>query len=60
MNGKGWKIVIDNGTRYVLPIDDIKTHEMNTTCACLPDISFSENGDMVVIHMAFDERHLHE
>lgn len=42
-----------------LPIDDIKKHDGASMCACCPNLIF-ENGEMIVVHMAFDGRHLVE
>lgn len=42
-------------TWHILPINDIYTHEENTTCRCRPSIEL-ENGDMIVIHNSFDGR----
>ena len=43
----------------VIPINDLKKHDEGGMCACYPNIIF-ENGEMIVIHMAFDGRHLIE
>lgn len=42
-----------------LPIDDSQKHDSGGVCTCCPNIIF-ENGEMIVIHMAFDGRHLVE
>lgn len=40
----------------ILPIDDITEHdEQSTTCKCNPAVLF-ENGDMILVHDAFDGR----
>jgi hypothetical protein len=40
----------------VIPKNDIKDHdEYSTTCACDPSVFF-ENGEMIVVHNAFDRR----
>lgn len=40
----------------VVPVNDIEQHEDNdTTCHCCPSVIF-ENGEMIIIHNAFDER----
>lgn len=40
----------------VLPIDDIEEHDTeSTTCKCSPKVEF-ENGNMILIHDAFDGR----
>jgi hypothetical protein len=44
----------------VLPVDDIKEHdEDSTTCECEPKIIW-ESGEMILVHNAFDGRHLEE
>ena len=40
----------------VLPIDDIEEHdEQSTTCKCNPSVIF-EDGNMILVHDAFDGR----
>lgn len=40
----------------VLPVDDIAEHDLeSTTCKCNPKVEF-ENGNMILIHDAFDGR----
>ena len=40
----------------VLPIDDVEEHdEHSTTCKCNPSVIY-ENGDMILVHDAFDGR----
>ena len=40
---------------HVLPINDIKEHEESSTCSCNPEVKI-ENGEMIIIHNAFDGR----
>lgn len=40
---------------HVTPIDDIEPHEEATTCKCEPRVEHV-NGNMVVVHNAFDGR----
>lgn len=40
---------------HVLPVDDIDEHEEATTCKCEPRVEHI-NGNMVIIHNAFDGR----
>lgn len=40
---------------HVTPIDDLEPHTEDTTCKCQPKVIF-ENGEMIVIHSAFDGR----
>jgi len=42
-----------------LPINDSQKHDTGGMCTCCPNIIF-ESGEMIVIHMAFDGRHLVE
>jgi hypothetical protein len=40
----------------VIPIDDTEEHDKeSTTCKCHPKVEF-ENGNMILIHDAFDGR----
>ena len=40
----------------IVPTNDIKEHEDKlTTCNCSLDVIF-ENGEMIIIHNAFDNR----
>lgn len=41
---------------HLLPINDIKEHEELSTCHCFPDVEILENGDLMIIHNAFDGR----
>lgn len=44
----------------VVPMNDSKPHdEYSTTCRCDPRVMF-ENGEMIIIHNAFDGRHYEE
>jgi hypothetical protein len=40
---------------HVTPNNDLEPHEESTTCKCEPRIEHI-NGDMVIIHNAFDGR----
>lgn len=40
---------------HVTPINDIKPHIECTTCYCYPRVKF-ENGEMIIIHNAYDGR----
>jgi len=40
---------------HILPVNDYIEHEEATTCICEPDIII-ENGEMIVVHNALDER----
>lgn len=42
---------------HILPINDIKEHTEDTTCACNPEVKIEEeSGSIIVIHNAFDGR----
>ena len=44
----------------IVPNNDIKPHDdFKTTCECEPKVIF-ENGEMIVIHNAFDNREIIE
>ena len=44
----------------IIPTNDIKEHkDYDTTCECNPKVIF-ENGEMIIIHNAFDGRELEE
>ncbi len=45
---------------HVTPIDDLEPHEESTTCKCEPRVEIGCNGDMIIIHNAFDGRELFE
>lgn len=40
---------------HALPLCDIKDHEESTTCECNPSV-ITENGTMICVHNAFDNR----
>lgn len=41
---------------HILPINDLKEHTEDTTCECCPTIEVLEDGDIMVIHNAYDGR----
>ncbi len=43
-------------TWHILPINDIKEHDENSTCICHPRVEMQPNGDMLIIHNSFDGR----
>lgn len=44
----------------IIPVNDIEEHEEElTTCKCNPKVIF-ENGEMIIVHNAFDGRELEE
>lgn len=44
---------------HVLPVNDLKSHEEETTCECEPRIEIVEGG-MLVVHNSFDGREIIE
>lgn len=47
-------------TWHILPTNDIDTHEESTICKCEPKLEILEDGDMMIIHNAFDGREIIE
>ena len=45
---------------HILPTNDIDTHEESTICKCEPKLEILENGDIMIIHNAFDGREIIE
>ena len=41
---------------HVLPINDIKSHQEESSCICSPTVEIVESGDMLIIHNSFDGR----
>jgi hypothetical protein len=41
---------------HILPLNDIKEHEEKSTCECYPEVEILENGDIMIIHNAYDGR----
>ena len=41
---------------HILPIDDLKEHEEESTCECYPSVKIVDSGDMLIIHNAYDGR----
>lgn len=45
----------------VIPIQDTEQHAYNGRCKCNPDIEINSiSGEVIIVHMAFDGRHLIE
>ena len=44
---------------HILPNNDLEEHEETTTCKCEPRIEII-NGEMLIIHNAFDQREIIE
>jgi hypothetical protein len=40
---------------HVYPINDLKEHEFNSTCECVPRVEEC-NGEIILIHNSFDGR----
>ena len=47
--------VYDDGSRHVIPLDDLKPHEPNDECWCGPAYD-----DGVFVHRSMDQRELYE
>lgn len=47
--------IADDGTRYVLPIDDLRPHEHGPECWCQPI-----DNDGVFVHNSLDRREEYE
>jgi len=39
----------------VIPLNDLKEHDENSTCECCPNVWF-EKGKMIIVHNSFDKR----
>lgn len=44
---------------HILPLNDLEEHEETTTCKCEPKIEYVD-GEMLIIHNAFDQREIIE
>jgi len=44
----------------ILPVNDIKHHVENSTCECKPKIEILEDGEIMVVHNAWDNREMNE
>jgi hypothetical protein len=42
-------------TQHIIPLNDLKEHEQETTCHCEPSVIW-ESGNMIVVHNSFDGR----
>lgn len=45
---------------HILPIDDLKEHEEESTCECCPSVEIVDGGDMLIIHNSYDGREILE
>jgi len=41
---------------HILPINDIKSHQEESSCICSPTVEIVESGDMLIVHNSFDGR----
>ena len=41
---------------HILPNNDLKLHEESSACDCQPRVEWQENGDLILIHNAYDGR----
>jgi len=44
---------------HIIPVNDLKEHEENSTCECQPTL-IMENGEMIFVHNSYDGRELYE
>lgn len=44
----------------IIPLNDMEKHEESTTCKCKPKVEILENGEIMIIHNAFDNRKIIE
>lgn len=62
---KIWHVLPENDNKPHLPISEIKAiidgdgnigNEVHCDCGCEPNIIYEENGTIIIVHEAFDER----
>lgn len=41
---------------HILPLNDIKEHIEESICICNPEVEIIHNGDIMIVHNAFDNR----
>lgn len=41
---------------HIYPLNDIKEHQMSSTCDCEPRLEIQPNGDFKCIHNSWDGR----
>lgn len=44
---------------HIIPINDLKEHEDNSTCHCHPEVHL-ENNDIFIVHNSYDGREIKE
>ncbi len=44
---------------HIIPINDLKEHEEESTCQCCPSLELI-NGEMMFVHNSYDGRELRE
>lgn len=47
---------MDEEIWHLTPTNDIEEHVESSYCKCEPEVEVLENGDVLVIHNAFDGR----
>lgn len=47
-------------TLHIVPMGDIREHELDEDCWCEPDVGEDEDGDAMVIHLSADGREAYE
>lgn len=40
----------------IIPIDDLKEHDLQSTCECNPFMEILENNELMIVHNAYDGR----
>ena len=44
---------------HIIPVNDLKEHEDNSTCHCHPRVQI-EDGEMFIVHNSYDHREFKE
>lgn len=63
MIGAGWELTAtdeETNTRHVVPLDDLRPHELTKFCWCAPDFLEGTLLPSVIVHNALDQRELYE
>lgn len=45
---------------HILPINDLKEHQEESTCECEPKSEILDSGDILIIHNSYDGREIIE
>lgn len=52
---KKWEVITGNFC-HIIPLNDLKEHEESSTCHCEPTLEMLDNGEIMLIHNAYDGR----